>query len=200
MVLWQVRDQPFISVSFITPHLLIWDNGTASIISWHLLKSFTYQVWHDFRSLWEKVFPDYLCSHSGGSRRWTGRKLFQLLSHSLTYCEGEKVNVPSPVGFLRHTETCLLHFIARLSHSLFISSAQWSTRSEKQSNVKRRRVSLKHTVRYIDELDRDPLGVRFNLLLCRYLFFCSCVVLEQTLNTEDCYLLVRQSACVHFSP
>lgn len=188
------------SLSFIAKHLLICDKGSVSIISRHLLKSFSYQVWHDFRSLWEQVFPDYLCSHSGGSRRWTSRKPFQLLSHSLTYCQGEKVNVPSPVGFLRHTETCLLHFIARLSHSPFISSAQWSARSEKQNNVKRRRVSLKHTVRYTDEMDGEPLGVRFNLLLCRYLFLLSCVVLEQTLNTEDCNLLVRQLAQVCVSP
>lgn len=59
-----LRDQSFISASFIAKHLMIWDNGNISIISRHLLKSFTYQLWHDFRSLWEKVFLDYLCSHS----------------------------------------------------------------------------------------------------------------------------------------
>lgn len=127
-------------------------------------KNFTYQVWHDFKIHWEKVFPVYFCSQFGGSRRWTARKLFQLLSHSLTYCQGEKVNVPSPVGY---TETCLLNFIADY-HTPFLflqHNGQQDQRSRIMWKGKRSYSFKKNKVRWIDEMDRETVWVCLHFLL-----------------------------------
>lgn len=96
-----------------------------------------------------------------GSRRWTARKLFQLLSHSLTYCQGEKVNVPSPVGFLRHTETCLLNFIADY-HTPFLflqHNGQQDQRSRIMWKVRG------HTVKK-SEMDRETFFLLWKIQVC----------------------------------
>lgn len=69
-------------------------------------------------SIWSAVSP-LLFSFSWGSRRWALRNLFHLLSHSNQVCQGEKVNVPRPLGLRRPSETCLLLFVADV-HTLFL--------------------------------------------------------------------------------